>query len=235
MTHLIHHWHTPNHVHALQTTNTLDNEVFDIHPEYSNQQQLEHLSSKFNLPHQPKFLRQVHGGNVIEYTAQTETGFNHQADACFTRATNVICGILTADCLPVLMTDTKGSFVAAVHCGWRSLYADILSITLNIINPRDEVLVWFGPCIQQAQYEVGEDFVDNYLSKHPNAASAFKPVSNNKSFASLYQLAESQLNKLNINNISKSHECTYLDSNYYSWRENQTPQRMASLIWLAPK
>jgi YfiH family protein len=234
MTHTIQQWHKSGHVHALQTSNTLIDEAFDIHPNHSDPQQMTQLASIFALPHQPKFVKQVHGSKVIEYENMPSKDFNTEADACFTRAPGVICSVLTADCLPVLMTDTNGTFVAAIHCGWRSLYANILSATINIINPSHEINVWFGPCIQPSQYEVDEEFVNNYLSKHPYAAEAFSPISNLKSFANLYQLAEMQLNNMGINNISKANECTHTDPRYYSWRENQTPKRNATLIWMSP-
>lgn len=232
MTYLIDNWQTHANVHSLQTTNLLDSNQFDIHPNHSQDSQLKALASQFNLPHTPKFLKQIHGNKIAEYKESLQSNFKINADACFTRSKNVICTILTADCLPVLMTDSCGSFVAAVHCGWRSLYEDILSHTIERINPNNELLVYFGPCIQQDQYEVGADFVENYLQKHPTSINAFTPIKNGKSQASLYEMAKTQLNNYGISNISLSNECTFIDDKYYSWRKTQTFHRMSSMIWL---
>ena len=63
----------------------------------------------------PVFLRQVHGTDVLELGPETVAG---QADACFTFATGVACTIQVADCLPVLLWDRQGQWVAAAHAGW---------------------------------------------------------------------------------------------------------------------
>lgn len=233
MTHLIDNWQKPAHVHALQTSRVLNQTKFDIHPNHSNTNQIKQLQKKFELPHAPHFLQQVHSNQIIEYKTPAQSSFQFQADACFSRAKDVVCAIMTADCLPVLLTDTAGSFIAAVHCGWRSLHANILNQTIKRINTESEILAWFGPCIQQAQYEVGADFVDNYLQHHSTAANAFTPIIKGKSLASLYMLAEQQLTQCGVKNISSSGECTFLDTNYYSWRANQTEHRMATMIWLS--
>ncbi|MEZ5470578.1 MAG: peptidoglycan editing factor PgeF [Marinicella sp.] len=229
---MIETWQKPSCVHALQTTCFLDNESFDIHPQYANPNQLNSLCRQFSLPHAPIFLQQVHQATVIEYKQIPSIDFQFKADACFTRQPGIVCAVMTADCLPVLLTDSAGSFVAAVHCGWRSLFHNILPETLELINPNHDVFVWLGPCIQQPQYEVDESFVNNYLKHHPDAHTAFTPIVAGKSQASLYQMATIQLRKLGIKNISQSNECTFLDDRYYSWRANETHQRMASMLWL---
>jgi hypothetical protein len=140
---------------------------------------------------------------------------------------------MTADCLPILLTDTVGSFVAAIHCGWRSLYANILPKTIEAIRPKHDVLAWFGPCIQADQYEVDEQFVTHYLNKHPDAVDAFAAIKNSKSQASLYRMAQVQLQGLGIDNIAFINECTYLDEKYHSWRQNQATKRMATMAWIS--
>ncbi|MGJ8663107.1 MAG: polyphenol oxidase family protein, partial [Marinicella sp.] len=144
----------------------------------------------------------------------------------------VICSVMTADCLPILLTDQMGSFVAAVHCGWRGLYANIIAETVNAINSHNEIIAWLGPCIQAAQYEVDEEFKNHYLKQHPNVGHAFSPLIKGKCQADLYQLASIQLHKLDIKNLTQSNQCTFLNADYYSWRENQTAARMASMAWL---
>ncbi len=234
MTHLIKPWLIPDCVHAVQTTQyfTGIQGTFDVHPQQANADEMEKLKQHFNMPHIPRFLKQVHEATVIEYHEPPSSDFTRHADACFTRRPDIVCAVMSADCLPVLLTDTLGTFVAAVHCGWRSLYAEILSHTIEAINPSHQILAWFGPCIQQAQYEVDETFVRNYLDKHSDCETAFTPIIKGKSHANLYQLALLQMQKISDCQISFANECTYLDDRYYSWRKDQTTQRMASLIWL---
>jgi len=233
MTHLIEQWQRPANVVAVQTTQSLNSHNhFSVHPSESKPPLIKQLMLNFDMPHEPMFLHQVHDNNIVEYHCQPEMQMQIQADACFTRLPNVICAIMTADCLPVLLTDTKGSFIAAIHCGWRSLYANILLKTLSTISPSHDVLAWLGPCIQQAQYEVGADFVDRYVNKHPETRHAFTPVAGGKSLADLNLLATSQLKQAGVQYIEKDLRCTLLDPDFYSWRQNQTTSRMATLAWL---
>jgi YfiH family protein len=236
MTHLIEHWYQPDHVKAIQTTNKLNqHQNFDIHPNHADAKLINQLIDSFNLPHQPHFMRQVHHNRVIEYINQPESQLSVQADACFTRQPSVICAVMTADCLPVLLTDSAGSFVAAVHCGWRSLYANILSETINKINSEHPITAWLGPCIQQPQYQVDEAFVINYLKQQPNSQQAFTPVKQGKSLASLNAMAQIQLHELGVKHIQTANQCTFLRPDYYSWRQNKTAKRMATMLWMTAK
>ncbi len=233
MTHLIEQWHRPANVFALQTTQSLDSfNHFSVHPSDANPDLMKLLVDNFQLPHEPMFLHQVHENNIVEYHSRPGKQMQIQADACFTRQPDVICAIMTADCLPVLLTDAKGSFIAAIHCGWRSLYANILEETMSTINPSAEVLAWFGPCIQQAQYEVGEDFVEHYVKKHPESKPAFTLNAGGKSLADLTLLATSQLQQAGVCQIEKDPRCTFLDPDFHSWRQDQTTMRMATMAWL---
>ena len=67
----------------------------------------------------PVFLKQVHGVGVEHIAAATPDGA--VADACITAQRGVACTIMVADCLPVLLTNTDGTAVAAAHAGWRGL------------------------------------------------------------------------------------------------------------------
>ncbi len=233
MTYLIENWQQPTQIRAIQTTSCLaQHQSFDLQPKQSKPELIKQFITDFNLPHEPIFLQQVHGNQIVEYTQIPKIQMAHQADACFTRKSQVICTIMTADCLPVLLTDTIGSFVAAVHCGWRSLYANILQKTLHKIKPDNPVLAWFGPYIQQLQYQVDEDFVAHYLKKHPNSQPAFTPIYAGKSYADLNTLAQIQLIESGVTRITSCNLCTYSLNDYYSWRQNNTHKRMASLIWL---
>ena len=68
------------------------------------------------------FLQQVHGVDVLALDACNVASANGAAfDACVTSDAGVVCTIMVADCLPVLLTDTRGRVVAAAHAGWRGL------------------------------------------------------------------------------------------------------------------
>jgi len=233
MTHLITDWPVPHRVHALQTTNRCGSDTaFDVHPTHNPQLNQQLVQAGFKLPAPVRMLKQVHGDRVVEYHDTPNKDFQYNADACFTRQPGVVCAVMTADCLPVLLTDVEAGFVAAVHCGWRSLYAGILSRVIAAIQPDHQVLAWLGPCIQQPQYEVTTEFRDLYLAQHPTAVDAFTTAVDGHCHASLTAMARQQLSALQITRVSQDSRCTYKDPDLYSWRRNQPPQRLASMIWL---
>src|SRR5690606_27115477 len=76
---------------------------------------------------QPGWLDQVHGSELVWAVRH---GHKPKADAVSSREPGRVCAVLTADCLPVLLCDREGRQVAAVHCGWRGLAAQLLGRVL---------------------------------------------------------------------------------------------------------
>ena len=180
---------------------------------------------------QPAWLSQVHGIRVVEADPQRV----HEADASWSATPNVACAILTADCLPVLFCDRAGSRVAAAHAGWRGLAGGMLEATLQALNvPAEELLVWLGPAIGPAAFEVGPEVREAFLAGHPKAAEAFRPSSNpGKYLADLYHLARIRLAACGVTAVYGGGLCTYSDPRFYSYRRATQTGRFASLIWLA--
>ena len=173
----------------------------------------------------------MHGIRVVEADPQRV----HEADASWSATPNVACAILTADCLPVLFCDRAGSRVAAAHAGWRGLAGGMLEATLQALNvPAEELLVWLGPAIGPAAFEVGPEVREAFLAGHPQAAEAFRPSSNpGKYLADLYHLARIRLAACGVTAVYGGGLCTYSDPRFYSYRRAAQTGRFASLIWLA--
>jgi len=189
----------------------------------------EQLAQALNC--KPAFLHQVHGCQIVAANPDDCP----QADASWTQTPNIACTVLTADCLPVLFCDTSASCVAAAHAGWRGLAAGILEQTvLTLAVPANELLVWLGPCIGQAAFEVGEEVRAAFIDKQPEAAVAFiRAKQSGKYLADLYQLARLRLAACGVTAVYGGGFCTYSDTaRFYSYRRENPTGRMASLIWL---
>ena len=108
------------------------------------------FQTNFSLPNDPVWLRQVHGTRVARGdSALTQP----EADAIVTREVGVVCAVLTADCLPVVLTTEGGTEVAAAHAGWRGLCAGILEETVAAFKvPPEQILVWLGPAIAKPAF-----------------------------------------------------------------------------------
>ncbi|HLF82549.1 MAG TPA: peptidoglycan editing factor PgeF [Blastocatellia bacterium] len=112
--------------------------------------------------------RQTH--SIERYTIKSEEqarGPQPECDAMITRMTDVLLAVQTADCLPVLIGDTKTGAMAAIHAGWRGTAGRITERTVadlmlvHGVNPRDCVAA-LGPAACAECYEVGEDVIGRY-------------------------------------------------------------------------
>ncbi len=210
------------------------------------------------LPSEPVWLEQVHGTRVAN---ADHANCREIADACIATKHGAVCVVMTADCLPILLCDTQGTVVAAVHAGWKGLAAGVIEATVNKMqtatthgnllgnNPAREnaaqslqLMAWLGPAISPIAFEVGAEVRDCFVAQNPASAAAFTAVPQReagcgaapKFHADLYALARLRLHALGITQIYGGNRCTYTESDtFFSYRRDGVTGRMASFIWLA--
>lgn len=183
------------------------------------------------LPDEPKWLIQVHGTAVAKVD---ELQGAAEADAAVAFNPDKVCAVLTADCLPVLFCDRRGTRVASAHAGWRGLSAGVLEATVAAMQcePAD-ILAWMGPAIGPQAFEVGEEVLAAFVRDLPAAVAAFVPRQPGKWLADIYELARLRLARAGVREVHGGGFCTHSDSvRFYSYRRDRTTGRMASLIWL---
>jgi hypothetical protein len=184
------------------------------------------------LPSEPAWINQAHGTVV----ADADLGLpDAEADASVARRLNVVCAVLVADCLPVLLADTSGRVVAAVHAGWRGLCAGVIEQTVEAMRvPPATLVAWLGPCIGAAVYEVGDEVRRAFCAADANAAAAFAARPNAKWLADLPLLARQRLARAGVSEVTGGGDCTFSDPRrFYSFRRDGTTGRMAAFIWRA--
>jgi len=184
------------------------------------------------LPADPLWLKQTHSTDVIDANHWHP---NAEADAIICDSADSVCAIMTADCLPVLMTDKSGSQVAAIHAGWRGLQAGIIENTLAQFKmPLSEIIVWLGPAIGPQAFEVGPEVKAAFTDIDGNAESAFTATHSDRFLADIYLLARQRLSAQGVNAIYGGDYCTYSEKDhFFSFRRDGVTGRMASLIWIA--
>lgn len=184
------------------------------------------------LPSPPRWLTQVHGAIVVDAARASEST---QADAAMTHDTGVVCTIQMADCLPILFAADSGDIVAAAHAGWRGLAGGVVENTVAALSiDPGRILAWLGPAIGPDAFEVGDEVRDAFLSRHADAAAAFRAGRPGKWFADLYALARQRLQQCGITRVHGGGFCTHADSDrFFSHRRDGTSGRMAALIWIA--
>lgn len=125
-------------------------------------------------------LRQIHSDIVhradraVDATAEAPQG-----DALFTREHGVLLVVQTADCIPILLADTKNRAVAAIHAGWRGTLRRIAEKTLGRMQMEfgtrpEDVIAALGPGIGKCCYEVGEEVAKEFQAQFSNARDWFE-------------------------------------------------------------
>ncbi len=230
-------WNAPANVHAMMTTrlggfsqSPFDSFNLATHVEDDLETVLENrhlLKTALNLPNEPFWLEQIHSNTVVEASGDL---ILPKADASFSTQKNVVCVVMTADCLPVLLCSKDGEKIATIHAGWRGLENGIISKTVEALKTTD-LIVWLGAAIGANCFEVGDDVRNAFLKKSANYAIAFKQ-NGSQWLADIYQLARIELAHLGISNVFGGEFCTVSDSQrFYSYRREKQTGRMATLIW----
>ena len=188
------------------------------------------LRDLLSLPEEPRWLRQVHGNQVVTLP---EAGSEQDADASITMLPGTVCAVLTADCLPVLLARSDGRAVAAAHAGWRGLCAGVLEATVTAFDcDPARLMAWLGPAISQAAFEVGDEVREKFIACDPAASHAFEANSAGRWQANLYMLAKRRLEKAGVGAIFGGDRCTFSEREvFFSYRRNPGGGRMASLIY----
>jgi hypothetical protein len=183
------------------------------------------------LPAEPLWLNQVHGTSVA--TAGTAPR-SLPADAIVADRPDIVCAVLTADCLPVVFASMSGNEVAVAHAGWRGLQAGILEATIAALaTPPPQLLAWLAPAISQAAFEVGGEVRAAFLRDDPRAAGFFQPNGRARWQADLYGLARARLGHSGVTRVFGGDRCTFGEPEaFFSYRRDGRCGRMATFVYL---
>lgn len=113
-------------------------------------------------------LHQTHSATAVTVAAPWE-GARPEGDALVTKTPGLALGALHADCAPILMEDREARVVAAVHAGWRGALAGVAEAAVDAMAAagadRARIRAAIGPCISQRAYEVGPEFLDEFVNE----------------------------------------------------------------------
>lgn len=234
-------WPAPENVHAGTTTRiggyshgnyatmNLANHVGD-NADLVFQNRL-FLREVLSLPGEPHWLEQMHSNKIVDISAGKTC---RPADGAYSNQEDRVCGVLTADCLPLLLCNKDGTEIAAIHIGWRGFSQNIIKSALEVFSakPRD-LMAWIGPCISTRHYEVGEEVRTACLKITAKPGDAFSPGRPGHWFADIQKLVRHQLSEVGVKMIYGGEYCTYTDfRHFYSYRRDGITGRIASLIWM---
>ena len=189
------------------------------------------LLSHYKLPSTPLWINQTHSKISVNADLMLSV---IEADASYSKKNGTVCGVLTADCLPVFMSNKAGTTVGIAHAGWRGLVDGVIESLIESFdcNGKD-LVVHLGPAISQLSFEVGSEVKSQYLSKNKNFENCFTNL-NNKYYLDLYDAARVVLKGFGVSSISGGDRCTFNEPDqYFSYRrDGKCSGRMAHLIWM---
>jgi len=195
------------------------------------------------------WLRQVHGADVVEVTAQNISEVcGREADALVTRAPGVALVIHTADCVPVTLVSSNG-VLGVAHAGWRGLAAGVLDATVASMvalgADLDDTQVFIGPGIGVECYEFSDDLIDQLTDRLVAPTGPGGPLRGVTSSGS----NGLDMGRATLAALSKATEslavvsvpfvrslwCTACDvDRYFSHRARAETGRMATVAWIEP-
>ncbi len=119
---------------------------------------------------------QVHSAKVVVATKETAS---QKADALVSTTPNVVIGVLTADCVPVLLADVKRGVIGAAHAGWKGALGGVIGNTVESMQSLgadpNNIHAAIGPCIAQSSYEVGAEILESFTNAQSGSDRFFKP------------------------------------------------------------
>jgi len=170
--------------------------------------------------------RQVHGRRVSDGIP----GVTPEADAIVVRRSGLLAGVVTADCVPVLLVDRVGGTAAAVHAGWRGMAAGVIEAAIEALSATSlEAVV--GPAIAGCCYEVGPEVREAFRARTGRLTSAAWTTRRGREHVDLRTAARLLLEAVGVARVAVLGPCTRCDARYHSFRrEGPATGRQLSFV-----
>jgi len=186
-------------------------------------------------------IKQTHSSKVIRIN-ESNLDQKIEADGVITSLNNVVLGILTADCAPIIIYDEKNKFVCNLHSGWKGSLNNISEKAINLFDKykikRTNLIAIVGPCLGAKNYEVDKKFQKRFIKKNIKYAKFFRNKNRTKSYFNLRALINYQLSELGLKKIYNINRDTYSNNNlFFSHRRathlgQKTTGRLINLVSL---
>ena len=189
-------------------------------------QNLKIVCQKLSVNYEKLFLlNQVHSSK-LHFLNKNYKKNNKKltGDALITNQKKVIIGVLTADCVPILIYDNKLKIISAIHAGWKGAYKGIIKKVIKFLlkngSESKNLVAAIGPCISQKSYEIKKDFKKKFLNQSIKNEIFFKK-NKNKTYFGLNKYVYYQLKSLGLKKIDIINKDTYNPkNNFFSARRS---------------
>ena len=184
---------------------------------------LKYVSKKMNVKKKRLILmHQTHSNKVVEIN-NLNLNRSIRSDAMITKDKKIALGVLTADCVPILVYDKKNEVIGCVHAGWKGALSGIIKNTITKIkrnNSKHNIYASIGPCISAKSYEVDLDFYKMFLTKAKKNKKYFIFKNRNKRHFNLRKYVHDKLVEQNVK-VDHIDRDTYKEKkNFFSYRRS---------------
>ncbi len=183
------------------------------------------VSKKMKIKNEKLLLmHQTHSNKVAIINHNNKNSKKFISDAIVTKLKGYGLGVVTADCVPIILYDAKNQIIGCVHAGWKGAFSGIIENTIKKfkrMGSKNKIFAAIGPCIGTKNYEVDSDFYKNFIIKSKKNAIYFLRKNKVKKFFNLRKYVSDKLVKLGvkIENINKD---TYKEKgSFFSYRRSK--------------
>ena len=184
---------------------------------------LAYVSQKFFVNKDKLILmNQSHGNKVIEIKKNNYKK-KINSDAMITKVRGLAIGVVSADCVPVIIYDLKNEIVGCIHAGWKGAFLGIIKNTINKIkklNSNNKIFASIGPCIGGKSYEVDITFYKRFLKQSKKNKKYFSYKNKTKKLFNLRKFVADKLTELKVKVDHVNHDTFREKSNFFSYRRS---------------
>lgn len=190
-------------------------------------------------------LHQIHSANVVSATEPWPGNRRPHADGVVTDQPDLLLGILTADCVPVLFADAARGIVGAAHAGWKGALGgvtdNVIAAMIALGAQRDAIVAAIGPCIGRASYEVSDGFLAAFADADPANERFFTGGKPRHHYFDIEAYVVARLHDGGVGRVAALGQDTYANpGRFFSYRRSchageKDYGRQISLIGITPK
>ncbi len=177
---------------------------------------LNFVSNKIQVnPKNLILMHQTHSNKVIQI--KKNYGRKLNSDAIITNIKGIALGVVTADCVPILLFDYKNKIIGCIHAGWKGAFSGIIRKTIikfNKLNFKNKIYACIGPCIGRRSYEVDGKFYKKFLIQSKYNKKYFAKKKRGKKLFNLRKYVADQLTALNVKTDHVNFD-TFKEKNYF--------------------
>tara|TARA_B100002052_G_scaffold99153_1_gene91634 strand:+ start:8866 stop:9633 length:768 start_codon:yes stop_codon:yes gene_type:complete len=182
------------------------------------------VSKKMNIKRKLFLMYQTHSNKVMIITNKNKNLNKFKSDAIVTQLRGYGLGVVTADCVPIVLYDKKNHTIGCIHAGWKGALSGIVENTIKTfkkISLDNEIFAAVGPCIDKKSYEVDSNFYKEFILRSKKNKIYFLKKNKNKKLFDLRGYVTHKLLKLNINVDHINLDTFKQKSNFFSYRRSQ--------------